>query len=201
MAAKKKQVNEVFETMKQETRERMAQQGLFDDHPTSNPLNGIVDDLTPDTAAEDSAEASEPVEVPEPKAPATPKAEAPAMPAEPVIEARPDTEEARLTTEMEQMQMHARAGSEQALIAELTEILKVPKPRDALMTFSMYTVGQFTRRYFILDVDGAAYRKAWEVFKERTQSTDATRFMDLIFHILNTDMPRLHRNVDWVPLN
>lgn len=201
MAAKKKQVNEVFETMKQETRERMAQQGLFDDHPTSNPLNGIVDDLTPDTAAEGPAEVPEPVEASEPAAKARPKAEAPAMPAEPVIEARPDTEEARLTTEMEQMQMHARAGSEQALIAELTEILKVPKPRDALMTFSMYTVGQFTRRYFILDVDGAAYRRAWEVFKERTQSTDATRFMDLIFHILNTDMPRLHRNVDWVPLN
>lgn len=93
------------------------------------------------------------------------------------------------------------ANDEQALIRELTDILKVPKSKDALMTFSMYTVGQYTRRYFLLDVDGQAYRKAWEVYKERTGSADATQFMTLVYQILNTDMPRLHRAVEWVPLN
>ena len=92
------------------------------------------------------------------------------------------------------------ADEEAQLIADLTATLKVPKTKDAIMVFSMYTIGDFNRRYFLLDVDGVAYRRAWAMFKERTGTTDSVRFLGLVNQILNTDMPRLHRAVDWVPL-
>ena len=87
------------------------------------------------------------------------------------------------------------------LVADMTVMLKVPKTRDAIMVFSMYTVSEFNRKYFLLDVDGTAYRRAWNLFKERTGTTDAVTFLEIVYRILNTDMPRLHRAVDWVPLN
>jgi len=86
------------------------------------------------------------------------------------------------------------------LMAELTEILRVPKSRDAVMTFSSYKSG-FQRRYFLLDVNGDAYRKAWTVFKMRTNTTDYTKFLDVVFGIMSIDPPRLHRAVDYVPLD
>ena len=86
------------------------------------------------------------------------------------------------------------------LLAELTEILRVPKSRDAVMTFSSYKSG-FQRRYFLLDVNGDAYRKAWTVFKMRTNTTDYTKFLDVVFGIMSIDPPRLHRAVDYVPLD
>jgi len=92
-------------------------------------------------------------------------------------------------------------AGEADLIDELTRTLKVPKTKDSIMVFSMYTIGDFNRRYFLLDVDGTAYRKAWSIFKERTGTADQVKFLELVYQILNTDMPRLHRAVDWVPLN
>jgi len=92
------------------------------------------------------------------------------------------------------------AQEEAELIAELRTILKVPKTKDAIPVFSMYTIGDFNRRYFLLDVDGIAYRKAWNTFKERTGTVDSVKFLELVYQILNIDMPRLHRAVDWVPL-
>lgn len=91
--------------------------------------------------------------------------------------------------------------SETDLVKELTQILKVPKGRDSIMVFSMYSSSEFSRRYFLLDVDGIAYRKAWAKYKEITGTNDPVRFLEIVYRILNTDLPRLHRNVDWVPLN
>ena len=92
-----------------------------------------------------------------------------------------------------------KKDSEQELIDELTSILRVPKSKDALMTFSMFS-DKYQKRYFLLDVDGTAYRRAWEVFKERTGSKDQNRFLFLVYTILEMNPPRLHRGVDWVPL-
>ena len=92
-------------------------------------------------------------------------------------------------------------ADEEALIADLRATLKVPKTKDAIPVFSMYTIGDYNRRYFLLDVDGVAYRKAWDMFKERTGTKDQVKFLELVYQILNIDMPRLHRAVDWVPLN
>jgi len=86
------------------------------------------------------------------------------------------------------------------LVEELTQVLRVPKTKDSIMVFSMYSVGEYDRRYFLLDVDGIAYRKAWSIFKERTGTADQVKFLELVYQILSTDLPRLHRAVDWVPL-
>lgn len=92
-----------------------------------------------------------------------------------------------------------QADREAKLIAEITQVLKVPKTRDSVPTFSMYSMGQM-RRYFILDVDGAAYRKGWTIYKE-AKGDDPVGYIDLVMHIMDLEIPRLHRAVDWAPLN
>lgn len=97
-------------------------------------------------------------------------------------------------------EVHLTPKGEQDLIDELTAILRVPKTKDALMTFSMFS-DKYQKRYFLLDVDGNAYRQAWSVFKERTGTKDQNRFLFLVYTILELPPPRLHRGVDWAPLN
>ena len=85
------------------------------------------------------------------------------------------------------------------ILRELTMILKVPKTRDSVPTFSMYTSGML-RRYFFLDVDGTAYRKGWAYYKSQ-KGDDPVGYIDMVIHILDLEIPRLHRAVDWAPLN
>lgn len=88
---------------------------------------------------------------------------------------------------------------DEELIRELASILKVPKTRDSVLTFSMYTIGQM-RRYFLLDVDGTAYRKGWAYYKSQ-RGDDPVGYIDMVIHIMDHEIPRLHRAVDWAPLN
>lgn len=85
------------------------------------------------------------------------------------------------------------------LIKDLTEILRVPKTMGAVPVMSAYSVGMM-RRYFILDVDGTAWRKGWALYKE-VKGEDPVGYVDMVIHILDTGIPRLHRAVDWAPLN
>ena len=87
------------------------------------------------------------------------------------------------------------------LIKALTEILKVPKMQGDVPVLSAYSVGPMTRRYLILDVNGTAYRRAWNTFKEMTGTEDAVAFVTLVIQIMDLEIPRLHRAVDWAPLN
>lgn len=100
----------------------------------------------------------------------------------------------------EETRADAPGTSDADIVRELTAILKVPKARDSVMVFSMYSTRDFNRRYFLLDVDGNAYRRAWVRYKELSGGDDPVHFLELVYRILNTDLPRLHRNVDWVPL-
>lgn len=92
------------------------------------------------------------------------------------------------------------AEKEAKLIADLVTILKVPKTKDSLMTFSMYSTTNLNRRYFLLDVDGTAYRKGWALYKE-VKGDDPVGYIDMVMHIMDLEIPRLHRAVDWAPLN
>ena len=92
-----------------------------------------------------------------------------------------------------------QAERDAEFIARLTAVLKVPKTRDSVPTFSMYSIGQ-VRRYFILDVDGTAYRKGWMMYKDY-KGQDPVGYIDMVMHIMDLEIPRLHRAVDWAPLN
>ena len=133
-----------------------------------------------------------------PKEPDEPELVAPAEEAAPKDgpqeRAEPEPEEKPM------QEVHLTPKGEQDLIDELTAILRVPKTKDALMTFSMFS-DKYQKRYFLLDVDGNAYRQAWSVFKERTGTKDQNRFLFLVYTILELPPPRLHRGVDWAPLN
>lgn len=92
-------------------------------------------------------------------------------------------------------------SQEELLIEEMRELIRTPKTKNSKMTVSMFTDGQFTTRYFELDVNGEGYRKAWQLFKLRTGTKDHARFLFLVYGILECSPPRLHREVDWVPLD
>ena len=92
------------------------------------------------------------------------------------------------------------AETEAKLIADLVAILKVPKTKDSVMTFTMYSTPSLVRRYFLLDVDGTAFRKGWALYKE-VKGNDPVAYVDMVMHIMDLEIPRLHRAVDWAPLN
>ena len=93
-----------------------------------------------------------------------------------------------------------KAEAEAKLIADITATLKVPKTKDSVMTFSMYSTTALNRRYFLLDVDGDAYRRGWMLYKE-AKGDDPVGYIDMVMHIMDLEIPRLHRAVSWVPLN
>lgn len=92
------------------------------------------------------------------------------------------------------------AEREAKIIADLVEILSVPKTKDSVMTFSMYTTPALNRKYFLLDVDGTAYRRGWAYYKE-VKGNDPVGYIEMVMTILKLEIPRLHRAVDWAPLN
>jgi len=170
----KRAKNEVFEVKKAEVREgRLIREEEFDD-----PLAAFIDDVGAAPAKDDGMieEVEEVEKVEDPEVPKAPEAPAKPMP--------------------RTLMGDLPAG----LVEELTQVLRVPKTKDSIMVFSMYSVGEYDRRYFLLDVDGIAYRRAWSIFKERTGTADQVKFLELVYQILSTDLPRLHRAVDWVPL-
>lgn len=81
----------------------------------------------------------------------------------------------------------------------IRRILSVPKSKDSIPTLTCIDKG-FYKRYFILDVDGDAYREAWGYYKAHKPNGTPEDFVALVTRILSIDMPRMHRAVSYVPL-
>lgn len=81
----------------------------------------------------------------------------------------------------------------------IRKILSVPKSKDSIPTLTCIDKG-FYKRYFILDVDGDAYREAWRYYKAHKPNGTPEDFVAMVTRILSIDMPRMHRAVSYVPL-
>jgi hypothetical protein len=84
-------------------------------------------------------------------------------------------------------------------IDALKRILSVPKSKDSIPTLTCIDKG-FYKRYFILDVDGDAYSKAWGYYRMHRPNGTPEDFVAMVTRILSIDMPRMHRAVSYVPL-
>jgi hypothetical protein len=80
----------------------------------------------------------------------------------------------------------------------LKEIISVPRGKGSVPVLASYKM-DFFERYFILDLDGDAFRKAWNIYKAE-KGNDPVGFVQAIINILETDFPRMYRAVDYVPL-
>lgn len=81
----------------------------------------------------------------------------------------------------------------------LREILAVPKTKDSIPTLTCIDKGVY-KRYFIIDVDGDAYRRAWEYYRSTKKEATPDDFVTIVLRILQQDMPRMYRAVSYVPL-
>lgn len=81
----------------------------------------------------------------------------------------------------------------------LREILAVPKTKGSTPTLTCIDKGIY-KRYFIIDVDGDAYRRAWEYYRSTKQEPTPDDFVTIVLRILQQDMPRMYRAVSYVPL-
>lgn len=84
-------------------------------------------------------------------------------------------------------------------VDEVKRLLTVPKSKDSIPTLTCIDKG-FYKRYFILDVDGDAYRRAWEYYKTHKPNGTPEDFVTIVTRVLSIDMPRMHRAVSYVPL-
>lgn len=84
-------------------------------------------------------------------------------------------------------------------IEKLRSILAVPKTKDSVPTLTGIDKG-FYKRYFILDVDGDAYREAWRYYKDNAPKPTPDEFVVIVLRILEHDLPRMYRKVSFVPL-
>lgn len=82
----------------------------------------------------------------------------------------------------------------------IKRILSVPKSKDSIPTLTCIDKG-FYKRYFILDVDGDAYSKAWKYYRAHKPNGTPEDFVAQVTRILSIDMPRMHRAVSYVPLS
>ena len=91
------------------------------------------------------------------------------------------------------------SSTEEWDVDRVKRILSVPKSKDSIPTLTCIDKG-FYKRYFILDVDGDAYREAWEYYRAHRPTGTPEDFVALVTRILSIDMPRMHRAVSYVPL-
>ena len=84
------------------------------------------------------------------------------------------------------------------LRSRLTEVLSVPRSKGAVPVLASYKMN-FFERYFILDLDPSAFRKAWEIYKE-TEGNNPVGFVQAVINILEMDFPRMYRAVAYIPL-
>lgn len=91
------------------------------------------------------------------------------------------------------------SGTEGWDMEKLRSILSVPKTKDSVPTLTGIDKG-FYKRYFLLDVDGDAYREAWRYYKDNAPGPTPDGFVLLVLRILEHDMPRMYRKVSFVPL-
>lgn len=91
------------------------------------------------------------------------------------------------------------SSTEEWSVDAVKRILSVPKSKDSIPTLTCIDKG-FYKRYFILDVDGDAYSKAWKYYKAHKSNGTPEDFVAMVTRILSIDMPRMHRAVSYVPL-
>lgn len=84
-------------------------------------------------------------------------------------------------------------------VDRIKKILSVPKSKNSIPTLTCIDKG-FYKRYFILDVDGDAYREAWSYYKAHKPDGTPEDFVALVTRVLSIDMPRMYRAVSYVPL-
>ena len=84
-------------------------------------------------------------------------------------------------------------------VDRIKKILSVPKSKNSIPTLTCIDKG-FYKRYFILDVDGDAYREAWKYYKAHKPDGTPEDFVALVTRVLSIDMPRMYRAVSYVPL-
>lgn len=84
-------------------------------------------------------------------------------------------------------------------MAQMKAILSVPKTKDSIPTLTCIDKKSF-KRYFILDVDGEAYRKAWDYYCRTVTQSTPDDFILRVCSILDMDLPRMYRSVSYIPL-
>ena len=84
-------------------------------------------------------------------------------------------------------------------VERIKKMLSVPKSKNSIPTLTCIDKG-FYKRYFILDVDGDAYREAWKYYKAHKPDGTPEDFVALVTRVLSIDMPRMYRAVSYVPL-
>lgn len=91
------------------------------------------------------------------------------------------------------------ALSAEALIAEVRNIVCVPRVRGAIPSLVKYKEG-YMERYFFLDVDSELLRKAWSLYKVNATDPNPAAFTHLVINLLSAEFPRIYRAVSFVPL-
>lgn len=82
----------------------------------------------------------------------------------------------------------------------LRRVLDVPKGKRAVPTLMSYrNVWTGEKRFLIIDVPEPVLRTAWDEWRFATGGTDPEVFIGDVCSVLETDYPRLYRNV--VPLD
>jgi hypothetical protein len=83
--------------------------------------------------------------------------------------------------------------------AVFRDLLAVPKSKNSVPTLTCIDKG-FYKRYFIIDVDGDAFKRAWSYYRANHEEPTADEFVTLVLRILEQGMPRMYRAVSYVPL-
>lgn len=97
----------------------------------------------------------------------------------------------------------AEAPSEEPdLREEVLRILKMRnthKPSPSLVEFTMRV--NLRKRYALIDIDGDTIAAAWSRYKEIAGDADKEGFIILVHEIMEKDLPRIFRQVDYVRLD
>lgn len=78
-------------------------------------------------------------------------------------------------------------------------LLVTPRTKNSVPTLTCIDKGVY-KRYFILDVDGDGYKKAWDYYKRTVPTGTPEEFVIIVLRVLDQSMPRMHRAVSYVPL-
>lgn len=93
-------------------------------------------------------------------------------------------------------------AEEPDLREEVLRILKMRnthKPSPSLVEFTMRV--NLRKRYALVDIDGDTIAAAWARYKEIAGDVDKEGFIILVHEIMEKDLPRIFRQVDYVRLD
>lgn len=120
---------------------------------------------------------------------------------EPVTEDKPAEAPAPVAEPPAEAPAEAPA-QEPDLREEVLRILKMRnthKPSPSLVEFTMRV--NLRKRYALIDIDGDTIAAAWARYKELAGDVDKEGFIILVHEIMEKDLPRIFRQVDYVRLD